>query len=103
MSLMTRLVLEHEGAEHDDHDRRGGGDDAGGGGEAVGDRAFVLSLGAVVLLLHPREQEHLVVHREPEHDREHHHRDERLDRAPACRCRRASRASPHWKIATTTP
>ena len=36
---------------------------------------------AVVLLLDAAEQEHLVVHREAEHDREQHHRDPRLDRA----------------------
>ena len=32
------------------------------------------------LLVHAADQEHLVVHREPEQDREHHHRQERLDR-----------------------
>ncbi len=31
-------------------------------------------------LVHPRQQEHLVVHRQPEHDREHQHRHERRDR-----------------------
>ena len=35
--------------------------------------------GAVVLLLDPGEEEHLVVHREAEHDGEEHHRRERLD------------------------
>ena len=30
-------------------------------------------------LVHPGEQEHLVVHRQPEHDREHQHRHERRD------------------------
>ena len=43
--------------------------------------AVALSLRAVVLLLHAREQEDLVVHRQAEHDREHHHRRPRLDRA----------------------
>ena len=43
--------------------------------------AVALSLRAVVLLLHAREQEDLVVHREAEHDREQHHRRPRLDRA----------------------
>ena len=33
-----------------------------------------------VLLADPRDQEDLVVHREPEEDREHHHRHERRDR-----------------------
>ena len=32
-------------------------------------------------LAHARDQEHLVVHRQAEHDREHQHRDPRLDRA----------------------
>ena len=38
------------------------------------------------LLLDAGEEEHLVVHREAEHDGEHHHRHERLD-GPGCRCR----------------
>ena len=37
--------------------------------------------GPVVLLAHPGEQEHLVVHREPEQEREHEDRDEVPDRA----------------------
>ena len=32
-------------------------------------------------LVYARDQEHLVVHRQAEHDREHQHRDARLDRA----------------------
>ena len=42
-----------------------------------------LSCGAHPLLVHAADQEHLVVHREPEQDREHHHRQERLDRPGA--------------------
>ena len=42
--------------------------------------AVVLFAGAQVLLPDAREQEHLVVHREAEQDREHHDRQERLDR-----------------------
>ena len=59
--------------------------------------------GAVVLLADPREQEHLVVHRQAEQDREHHHRDERRDRARSCRRRSALPNQPHWNTATTTP
>ena len=42
-----------------------------------GDRVV---LGSVVLLADAGEEEHLVVHREPEHDGEHEHRHPRLDR-----------------------
>ena len=59
---------------------RGRGDHACGGGETVGDGGRVV-VGAVVLLLHAGQEEHLVVHREAEHDREQHHRRPRLDRA----------------------
>ena len=37
------------------------------------------------LLPHPREQEHLVVHRQAEHDGEQHHRHPGLDRARVAR------------------
>ena len=93
-SLIDAIVAEHEAAEHADHDRGGGGDDPGGGGEAVGDRVGVVA-GAVVLLLDAGEEEHLVVHREAEHDREEHHRRPRLDRPGLARRRRGrSRPSP---------
>ena len=42
--------------------------------------AVALSLRAVVLLLDAREEEHLVVHRQAEHDGEQEHRHPRLDR-----------------------
>ena len=48
--------------------------------EAVGDRGGVVA-GAVVLLLDAAEEEHLVVHRQAEHDGEHHQRRPRLDRS----------------------
>ena len=73
------VVAEHERQEERAHDRGGGGDDARGGRQAVGDGLGVVA-GAQVLLADPRQQEHLVVHREPEQDREHHDRQERLDR-----------------------
>src|SRR5213079_2120325 len=46
--------------------------------QAVGNCRRVVPC-AVVLLSHAREQEHLVVHREAEDDREQHHRGPRLD------------------------
>ena len=73
------VVLQQEGAEHDHHDRRRGGDHPGGRRQSVGDRVHRIA-GAVVLLLDARQQEHLVVHRQAEHDREQHHRHERFDR-----------------------
>ncbi len=78
--FMRPLELEHEAAEDDDHDRGRGGDDLGRGGQAVGDRRAAVA-GAVPLLADPGEQEHLVVHRQAEHDGEQHHRHPRLDRA----------------------
>ena len=48
-----------------------------------------------------REQEHLVVHREPEHDGEQHQRHDRLDRPASMPMRSAPQ--PHWKMATSTP
>ena len=42
--------------------------------------------GARPLLLHAGEEEHLVVHRQAEHDGEEHHRRERLD-GPGCQTR----------------
>ena len=43
-------------------------------GKPVGDRGAVVA-GAQPLLPDPRQQEHLVVHRQPEQDGEHHERD----------------------------
>ena len=48
-------------------------------GQPVGHRGAAVA-GAVPLLPDPGEQEHLVVHRQAEHDGEQHHRHERLDR-----------------------
>ena len=77
--LDDAVVLEQEAAEDDDHDRGRGGDDPGRGGQAVGHRRAAVA-GAVPLLPDPGEQEHLVVHRQAEHDGEQHHRHPRLDR-----------------------
>ena len=61
--------------------------------EAAGDREAVVA-GAVPFLVDAADEEHLVVHREAEQDREHHHRDERLDRAGLVDTEQANRASP---------
>ena len=70
-------LAQHEGEEDGDHDRGAGGDDPGGLGQPVGDGERVVA-GPVVLLLDPRQQEHLVVHGEAEQDRE--DPDRQLDR-----------------------
>jgi hypothetical protein len=88
--LDRAVGLEQEAPEDEDHDRSGGGDDPGGAGEAVGHRVVAV-VGPVPLLLDPGQQEDLVVHREPEHDGEEHHRHERLDR---CRLDAAQVAQP---------
>ena len=64
---------------------------------------LVAVAGAHELLTHPAEQEHLVVHRQPEQDGEHDHRQERADRHGRARRRSGSLPQPHWKTATTTP
>ncbi|MEH3054619.1 MAG: hypothetical protein PGN13_11545 [Patulibacter minatonensis] len=77
--LQEHLVVEREGPEHGDHDRGGGRDHAGGGGEALRHRARRIAMRGVELA-DAADEEHLVVHREPEQDREHQHRDEGWDR-----------------------
>src|ERR687891_71001 len=74
--LEEDLGAEDEGEEDNDHDRGGGGDHARGPGDPFDDGAVCLPV-VQVLLAHAREQEHLVVHREAEQDREHDHRDRR--------------------------
>ena len=67
-----------EPGERRDHDDRRGRDDASRVLEAVRDRRLVV-VAAVPLLADPREQEHLVVHRQPEEEREQEDRDPRVD------------------------
>ena len=55
----------------------------------------------VDLLTHPAEEEHLVVHREPEEDREHHHRDVGDDRDRPVESDSSRR--PSWKTSVTMP
>ena len=71
--LDGRVAVEDEAGEDRDHDRRRRGDDLAGPGEAVDD-GLARRLAVVDLLAHAADEEHLVVHREPEQDREHHHR-----------------------------
>ena len=77
--LAVRVVAEDEGAEHADHDQRRRGDHPGGARQAPDD-GFVVVAGRHVLLTDPGQEEHLVVHREPEEDGEHDEREERVDR-----------------------
>ena len=65
------------------------------------DRHVVVAAG-VVLLLDPRQQEHLVVHGQPEAERQHQRRDGRLDPPVEVNPSRPSRW-PSWKIRTSTP
>src|SRR5215207_6856574 len=87
------VVADHEGGEDGGHDRRGGGDHASGQGEAAGDR-FGRVLLPLPLLVNPRHQEDLVVHREPEDDREEEDREEGDDRAGAVDPDQAGAPSP---------
>ena len=66
------------------------------------DDALARRVALVVGLVDPGEQEHVVVHAQPEQDREHHDRDERDDRDAAVGADQA-RPEPYWKTATTTP
>ena len=69
-----------EDREDADHHDRGAGDDAGGRLDPVRDR-LVGGHAAVVGLADPAEDEHVVVHREPEQDHEQEDRQERVDAA----------------------
>jgi hypothetical protein len=74
-----RLVHQHEGGEHRDHDQRCGGDHARTVLEAVGD-GVAGGLAVHVPLAHAGHQEHLVVHGEAEDDADEHDRQEGDDR-----------------------
>ena len=76
--LDRRHADRDEHAEHGDHDQRRRGDRARARREPLGDRGAGVA-GRLVALADAREQEHLVVHREAEHDREHERRRERVD------------------------
>ena len=82
-------VGERERARDDDHDQRRRGHDPAAALEAARDGLGVVA-GPVPGLLHPRQQEHLVVHRQPEQDAEQDHRQRGLDEARAA----GSRAAP---------
>ena len=85
------LSAEGEGREDADHDERGGRDDPPGVGLAPVDRLGVAP-GVQPLLVHARDEEHLVVHREAEEYCDHDHRKERLDRSGARADQRAAPA-----------
>src|ERR1700726_1153881 len=63
--LQHSLIAENEGQKDADHDRRRSGDHATGGGEAVDDRARRVA-SSNPLFVNPRNEEDLIVHREPE-------------------------------------
>src|SRR5262249_38051289 len=67
------VAVEDEAAEHEHHDRGGGGDHDGAGDQPRDDRAGVV-LALVDVPFDPADDEHLVVHRQPEQDREHEQR-----------------------------
>ena len=70
------------------------------GGQPAGYRGGVAP--AVPLLPYPGDQEHLVVHGEPEQQREQHNRDPRVDRRGRAVVD-ARPSQPHWNTATMTP
>ena len=69
------VAAEHEGEEDRNHDDGRGVDHAAGLGEADPDRPPVVA-GLQPLLVHPADQEDLVVHRQPEQHGHHDHRQE---------------------------
>ena len=77
--LAGDVRAQHERVEDADHDQCRARDDRRRAGHA-GDQAGARVPAQPVLLPDPAEQEDLVVHREPEQDREHQHRRERVDR-----------------------
>ena len=78
-ALRNDVGAQHEGAEHRHHDRRRCGDDPGRGRQPPRDRLRGITRLQPVLA-DPADEEHLVVHRQPEQDREHQDRDERGQR-----------------------
>ena len=77
-SLMKVTWLVAKDDEHHGDEQRRGGDDPAGALEADGHRQLVVA-GAVVLLLDAGQEEHLVVHRQPEGDAEHEDRGGGVD------------------------
>src|SRR4051794_20632059 len=71
--LDDRVAVEDEARVDADHDQRRCRDHAGADSEPV-DHRLVVVAGLAEVLLHARQQEHLVVHREAEEDREHEER-----------------------------
>ncbi len=71
--LDHRIGIGREAEEDGDHDRARGGDDLARAGRRGRDRGAVVRV-AAPFLPHAREQEHVVVRREPEQDREHEQR-----------------------------
>jgi DNA-binding CsgD family transcriptional regulator/tetratricopeptide (TPR) repeat protein len=65
--------VEQEGREHRGHDHRGGGDHPAAV-PVAGHDGFPRIAGLEVRLTHPRDEEHLVVHRETEEDPDQEHR-----------------------------
>ena len=100
-SLSGISRFDQERQEHDDHQQRRGADDPPGAREPERDRIRVAAA-PLPILAHPREQEDLVVHGEPEQDREQERRDPVGDVPEMVEPSRLS-AQPHWKTATITP
>ena len=70
--------------------------------EADRDHRLAVVTRLAEVLVHAAEQEHLVVHREAEQDREHHQRHEALDRDRVVEADQAGRPTP-LNTATSTP
>src|SRR4051794_32722155 len=77
--LHHRIGDEDEAGEDADHDRRRRGDHPAGVGDALDHRGAGVA-GLLEVFLHLGQQEHLVIHREAEEDREHQQRHEADDR-----------------------
>ena len=76
--LDDRQVGEPEGEEHQSHDRRSSGNHPAGTFQTPRHRSGVIAY-LLVLLAHPAEQQHLVVHREAKQDAKHDDRSHWLD------------------------
>src|SRR5215211_2749788 len=76
--LQPRHAADDEAAERDRHHERGRSDETAGPLESERDGAGVV-VPRVPLLAHPRNEKHLVVHREPEQRREEEDRDPGVD------------------------
>ncbi len=99
--LLERELARGEPREHGDDDQRRPGDHPRGGGDTVRDRLRAVPRSRVELP-DAAEQEHVVVHREPEEHCEEEERHPGLDRVDVLEPEQLV-PTPFWKTSTSSP